>query len=73
MFSFCLVSLFICHVLMLVLTGVLVLAGVNVLPLVFDRLPLDIRDNTYYLRGLAWQHRNDENDEIFKVKSRWTL
>lgn len=49
---------------MLVLMGVLVVAGVDVLPLVFDALPLDIRDDPDYLRGLAWDYRMETYDII---------
>ena len=62
-----LVCLLVAHALMVVLTAALVVAGVNVLPLVFDRLPLDILDNKHFLRGLAWDYRNEENDVIFEV------
>ena len=63
-----LVCLLVAHALMVVLTAALVVAGVNVLPLVFDRLPLDILDNKHFLRGLAWDYRNEENDVIFEVR-----
>ena len=49
------------HVFMLLLVIVMLAAGVNILPLVFEQLPLDIKDHTEYLKGLAWDYRDDNN------------
>ena len=54
------------HLLMFAITMSLYAAGFSVISIEFGQLPLDILDNKYYLRGLAWQHR-DENDVIFQV------
>ena len=53
---------------MMLLTGILQVLGAEPIPLVFERLPLDIRSNEFYKRGLAWQFRTEENDEIYEVK-----
>ena len=47
------------HILMLVISGILFAAGYDILPLRFEGLPLDIRDNDHFLRGLAWEERKN--------------
>ena len=39
-------------------------SGYDVLPVVFDRLPLDIQDDPDFLRGLAWDNRDQDSDII---------
>ena len=57
------------HLFMMFLTGILQATGAEPIPIVFERLPLDIRSNKFYQRGLAWQFRTEENDEIYEVRS----
>ena len=40
-------------------TVVLMAGGYDILPITFDRIPLDIRDDTYFLRGLAYDYIED--------------
>ena len=58
------------HLFMFLMLVILMLARFPILPLVFDELPLDFRNNENYLRGLAWSHRHDEdsNNVIMEVK-----
>ena len=49
---------------MVLITGFLVQSGYDILPLEFAQLPLDVRDDTDYLRGLAWQERHEGDDII---------
>ena len=51
------------------LTGILIYSGYDIIPIVFERLPLDIRDNKFYLRGLSWQMRMEEDKIIYEVRS----
>ena len=53
---------------MVVVTIILIVVGYDILPIVFERIPLDILDNRFYRRGVAWQHRN-EDDAIYEVSS----
>ena len=46
---------------------VLMAAGVEVIPLVFDRVPLDIEDNIDFLRGLSYDERNDETNIVDRL------
>ena len=52
-----------------VLLVVLLVAGVDVLPFELSRVPLEIRDDVDYLRGLAW----DEKDEDTNVIERFSI
>lgn len=49
---------------MVVLTMLLLYAGVDLFPIKFGNLPLDIVDDVDYLRGLAWQERTETDDVI---------
>ena len=40
--------------------------GYDILPITFDRLPLDIRDDVDYLRGLAWLQRDKDVDIVVR-------
>ena len=70
LFCYFIVGLLGAHLLMFIVTVILIAAGVDVIPLEFDQLPLDIRNNKFYLRGLAWQFRDENNDVIFKASVR---
>ena len=50
------------HLFMIFITVILVMTGFNILPLSMSRVPLDIRDDDDYLRGLAWQERSEGDD-----------
>ena len=58
-----------CHLFFVLLVLILYLAGVDILPLVFERLPLDIPDNEEFLKGLAWNQR-DSPGFIYDVSVR---
>ena len=45
------------HMFFLGLTGILTMTGYDIIPLVFDRLPLDLKGDVDYLRGLPWDYR----------------
>ena len=47
---------------------VLFVAGVEVVPFVLDRVPLDIKDDVDFLRGLAWDERDVDTDVIERLK-----
>lgn len=49
---------------MLLVTGILAQTGYDILPVTFDRIPLDIRHDVDYLRGLAWRTRDKDPDII---------
>ena len=51
---------------MLFITVILVRTGYDILPITFDRVPLDIRDDSDYLRGLAWDHRMEDESVIVR-------
>ena len=57
------------HISFMVITGILMASGYDVMPLVFDRLPLDITDDPDYLRGMAWDHRDKDLDIIIRGSS----
>ena len=57
------------HIFMLMTTGILVAAGYDLIPITFDRLPLDIRDNVDYLRYVAWQEKFEQWTIIGRVAS----
>ena len=61
-----LVSLLVAAWFFFVVTVIMIVVGYNIIPIVFERLPLDIRDNIFYLRGLSWQFANDD-DSIYEV------
>ena len=42
----------------------LVMAGVNVMPLAMDSLPLDIKDDVDYLRTQTWANKEEEENNI---------
>ena len=44
-------------------------SGYDVLPVVFDRLPLDIQDDPDFLRGLAWDNRDQDKDIVERRSS----
>ena len=48
------------------ITVILIVAGYNIIPIVFERIPLDIKTNEFYRRGLSWSERN-EDDAIYEV------
>ena len=48
--------------------GILVVSGVEVVSLVFDRVSLEIKDDVDYLRGLAWDERNKDTDVIDRIE-----
>lgn len=50
------------HLLMVLITVILLAAGYDILPLELSALPLDIRDDPDYLRGIAWQERWETDD-----------
>ena len=54
---------------LVLLTAILMYVGYDIIPVVFEDLPLDIRDNKFYLRGLSWQMRM-ENKIIYEVGAR---
>lgn len=54
--------------LMIFIMIILMQTGYDIFPIVFDRIPLDIQDNEDFLRGLAWEQRN-ENTDIIEVFS----
>ena len=45
-------------------TAILVAADYDIIPISFEGLPLDIRDNDDYLRHTAWAERFEENTII---------
>ncbi len=49
------------HIMFVAITAILMVSGYDVLPVVFDQLPLDIRDDQDFLRGLAWDNRDDSD------------
>lgn len=49
---------------MMVITVLLAMSGYDILPITFDQLPLEIRDDVDYLRGLAWQERQEDTEII---------
>ena len=49
------------HIFFIVVTMILTAIGYDIIPIVFDRLPLDIRDNEDFLRGIAFDQRNDKS------------
>ena len=57
------------HISFVVITAALMVSGYDVLPLVFDRLPLDIQDDPDFLRGLAWDNRDQNSDIITRGSS----
>ena len=48
---------------------VMLVAGVDILPLTLDTLPLDLYTNSEYLKGEAWLQRDETNDVIIDVSS----
>ncbi|CAD5113766.1 DgyrCDS2935 [Dimorphilus gyrociliatus] len=46
------------HIFFAVLTLILIAGGVNIFPIVFDRLPLDITNDEHFLRSMAWFERD---------------
>ena len=42
----------------------LMAAGVDIMPLTMDQLPLDVRTDSDYLKSLAWLERDEETDII---------
>ncbi|KAK2158902.1 hypothetical protein LSH36_162g08051 [Paralvinella palmiformis] len=58
------------HIFFVLITVILMKTGYDILPITFDRLPLDIKDNVDYLRDMAWTHRDDEdNKDLVKRQS----
>ena len=51
---------------MVAVTIIMMVVGYDILPIVFEQIPLDIVDNKFFRRGLAWQHRN-EDAAIYEV------
>ena len=49
------------------LTSILTRIGYDIIPVVFERLPLDISDNEFYLRGLSWQMQMEDGNVIYEV------
>ena len=47
------------HILMFLITGMLAYRGYDIIPITFDRVPLEIRSDVDYLRGLAWMYRDE--------------
>ena len=50
----------------MVLLVILLVLGVDVLPFELDRLPLDIRDDVDFLRGLAWDSKSEGQNNIIE-------
>ena len=48
-------------------TAIMIVLDYDILPIVFERMPLDILNNKYYLRGMSWQFAN-EDDLIYEVR-----
>ena len=69
---YCVVSLMGLAWFMVLLTAVLLFVGYDIIPIVFERLPLDIQDNKFSLRGLSWQQRL-EDDAVYEVSRRWLI
>ena len=55
-------------VMMLLITLIMLVVGYDIIPVVFEQLPLDIIDNEFHQRGLAWVHRDDAK-EIYEVRA----
>ena len=53
---------------MVAVTAILAAVGYDILPIVFERIPLDIQTNKFYRRGLSWWQRN-EDDAIYEVRA----
>ena len=53
-----------CHIFFLALTQILYISGYDILPLVFEEFPLWLTDDVDYLRGLAWDNRNDKDNNM---------
>ena len=49
------------HVLALLITIILVSARYDLFPVDFRKLPMSLRDNDDYMRGLAWLKRYEDN------------
>ncbi|XP_070181353.1 protein dispatched homolog 1-like isoform X2 [Littorina saxatilis] len=49
------------HVFLLLLTGVLIAASIDVIVLKFDGVPLQLLDHPTYLRALAWQYKDEDS------------
>ena len=47
---------------------VLLVAKVDVLPIHFESIPLEIRDDVDYLRGLAWDERDEKTGIIERLE-----
>ena len=43
------------------------MAGVDVIPLVLDKLPLDIRSDTDFLRGVSWDEKEENPDIKYRI------
>ena len=53
-------------VVMILTTGLLLLVGYDILPITFDRMPLDIRNDVDYLRYAAWNNRFEDENNIIR-------
>ena len=54
---------------MLLITAILMGAGVDVLELYFEGVPLDLRTHPTYLGAMAWNYKDEDNATIGKVIS----
>ena len=50
------------HVFFMLVTMMLMGTGYDIIPIVFDSLPLDIRDDSDFLRGQAWDYRSTTDE-----------
>ena len=57
------------NILLLLITAILVRVGYDILPITFDRIPLDIQDDPDFLRGLAWEQRNTDTTLVSRGSS----
>ena len=49
---------------MVTVTAILIGTGYDIIPITFDRIPLDIRTNDDYLRHVAWTNRFEDGTII---------
>lgn len=53
-----------CHVAMLVISGILVASGFNLFPTNFEVLPMELYDIPYRLRDYAWRDKDNYNNKF---------
>ena len=66
--SFTVITLM-CHITMLIVSGILLATGFDLFPTNFEVLPMELYDIPYRLRDLAWRDRNNYNDRFKRTLS----